>query len=246
MADGRDGSLVGLNMHLRLPGAIMRALAGQIGPFLCERGCAGLELVKDGVANLCLLPPASVVAGIGSGWNPLRDFLTATVPGLARRSTGAAPPVGKAVRRRLLPPAALLTADHPGPRLCFTGDRLAHTRPSPATGWPSPSLPPSRRPGTFVGGGAPAAYWPTCGIGRRLPYGWPTPFPGSARTGWEAWCRSASRGALHGCCRRLSGGRGYRWWTELALPTTPPPHRSVTTRGWQAVEESEAPSPIPV
>jgi flavin-dependent dehydrogenase len=130
MADGRDGSLVGLKMHLRLPGEITRALAGQIELFLFGGGYAGLELVEGGVANLCLLLPGSVVAGIGSGWVTLRDFLAATVPGLAQRLDGAAPLWEKPCAV-VCPAGGHLYRGSPGAEnpLYPVGDRLAHIPP---------------------------------------------------------------------------------------------------------------------
>jgi flavin-dependent dehydrogenase len=98
--------------------------------FLVGRGYAGLELVEDGVANLCLLLPASVVAGIGCSWNPLRDFLIAKVPGLARRLDSAAPLWGKPCAI-ICPAGGHLRRGLPGSEnpLYPVGDRLAHIPP---------------------------------------------------------------------------------------------------------------------
>jgi flavin-dependent dehydrogenase len=90
MADGRDRSMVGLKMHLRLQPARTRALAGRVELFLFDKGYAGLETVEGGTANLCLIMPATVAARIGRGWTPLRDHLVSAAPCLAEQLDGAA------------------------------------------------------------------------------------------------------------------------------------------------------------
>jgi flavin-dependent dehydrogenase len=81
LADGRDGSMVGLKMHLQLPPATTRALAGRVELFLFDKGYAGLEAVESGTANLCLVLPAAAATRIGRGWTALRDYLaSATQP----------------------------------------------------------------------------------------------------------------------------------------------------------------------
>jgi len=66
--DDRDGSRVGLKMHLRLPEDARRSLAGRVELYFLDRSYAGLELIEDGIANLCLLMPRELVARLGSGW----------------------------------------------------------------------------------------------------------------------------------------------------------------------------------
>lgn len=53
VGDARDNSLVGLKMHLRPTAEIRRALTGRVELFLLNRSYVGLELVEDGIANLC-------------------------------------------------------------------------------------------------------------------------------------------------------------------------------------------------
>ena len=130
LADRRDASMVGLKMHLKLPAEATRALCGQVALFLFERGYAGLELVEDGIANLCLLLPANVVAGIGRGWPGLRDFLAATVPALAGPLDSTAA-LWEKPRAVVCPAGSYL---HPGSSrsdnpLYPVGDRLAHIPP---------------------------------------------------------------------------------------------------------------------
>ena len=77
--------MVGLKIHLHASRSAAVALAGQTELFLLDKGYAGLETVEDGIANLCLVLPASKVAGIGRGWRPLHDFLMQNNPPLGER-----------------------------------------------------------------------------------------------------------------------------------------------------------------
>jgi flavin-dependent dehydrogenase len=87
----RDGSRVGLKMHLRLADDARRALVGRVELSLLDRGYAGLELIEGGVANLCLLLPRDLVARLGPGWPALRDHLAAALPSLGGPLAGAEP-----------------------------------------------------------------------------------------------------------------------------------------------------------
>jgi menaquinone-9 beta-reductase len=130
LADRRDGSMVGLKMHLKLPAAGMRALEGRVELFLLDHGYVGLEPVEEGTANLCLIFPHAVAAQIGQGWTALRRYLASENPPLAERLAGSGPqwdrplavvcPAGGHVLRR---PAV------PQDGLFPVGDRLAHIPP---------------------------------------------------------------------------------------------------------------------
>lgn len=127
--DGRDRSMVGLKMHLRPAARTARALAGRVELCMAGGGYAGLELVEDGIANLCLLLPRAVVVGLDPGWAPLRDFLIARSPRLGERLDGAAPLWAR--------PIAVVcpVGGHVGPAATASdgafrvGDRLAHIPP---------------------------------------------------------------------------------------------------------------------
>jgi flavin-dependent dehydrogenase len=81
--DTRDGSRVGLKMHLRLMDDERRALDGRVELYFLGRSYAGLELIEDGIANLCLLMPRELVARLGTGWQPVQDHLARALPALA-------------------------------------------------------------------------------------------------------------------------------------------------------------------
>src|SRR5262249_5153825 len=87
--DTRDGSRVGLKMHLSLTNSERRALPSRVELYFLGRSYAGLELIEDGIANLCLLMPCDVVARLGAGWQPVQDHLARAVPALAERLAGS-------------------------------------------------------------------------------------------------------------------------------------------------------------
>ena len=125
--DERDNSLVGLKMHLRPSPLAARALQGRVELVLLERTYAGLELIEDGIANLCLLLPRAAVARLGPGWPALRDYLSAVSPCLAERIEGAEPLFDKPLA--VVCPSGGHLHDEAGPAFYRVGDRLAHIPP---------------------------------------------------------------------------------------------------------------------
>jgi flavin-dependent dehydrogenase len=127
VSDRRDGSLVGLKMHLRLRSGHEASLARQVELFMLDRAYVGLELVEDGVANLCLVMAREQAAKLGPGWPALRDHLLAAHARLGARLEGAEPQFDK--------PLAVVCPD--GGHIHYesdaaayrVGDRLAHIPP---------------------------------------------------------------------------------------------------------------------
>lgn len=159
MTDGRDGSMVGLKMHLKLPAEVTRTLLGQVELFLFQRGYAGLAVVEGGIANLCLLLPGSVVAGIGPGWDTLRDFLTSSLPGLAGRLDGATA-LWEKPHAIVCPAGGYLHRGSSGPENLFypVGDRLAHIPPFTGDGLAIALHSAAAAAEHICRGGSPAAY----------------------------------------------------------------------------------------
>jgi flavin-dependent dehydrogenase len=89
--DTRDGSRVGLKMHLRPIPDVRRALEGQVELYFMDGGYIGLELVEGGIANLCMLLPRDAVNRFEPGWPALRNHVTAAFPALAARLAGCEP-----------------------------------------------------------------------------------------------------------------------------------------------------------
>ena len=127
IGDARDNSLVGLKMHLRPAAEIRRALTGCVELFLLNRGYVGLELVEDGIANLCCVLPRATVARLAPGWQALRDYLAARLPSLAERLDGADPLWDKAMA--IVCPTGGHLHSEAGPAVYRVGDRLAHIPP---------------------------------------------------------------------------------------------------------------------
>lgn len=129
-ADQRDGSMVGLKIHLALSASHRRALTGRVELALFDRGYVGLELVEDEIANLCLILPCDTVAGIGRTWPQLRDFLAVAAPTLAGRLTDATSLWAKPLA--VVCPSGAYLCQRLGPHLPGLypiGDRLAHMPP---------------------------------------------------------------------------------------------------------------------
>jgi menaquinone-9 beta-reductase len=125
--DARDGSLVGLKMHLRLAPEARRALEGRVELFFLDGSYIGLELIENGIANLCFVLPRATVARLGSGWLDLRGHLASALPGLAERLAGAEPLWDKPMAV-VCPTGGHLHRER-GTAIYRVGDRLAHIPP---------------------------------------------------------------------------------------------------------------------
>jgi flavin-dependent dehydrogenase len=127
VSDERDASLVGLKMHLRLAPAQSLALAGGVELVLLAPGYAGLELVENGITNLCLVLPRATVARLTPGWPALRGYLIGAASHLAERLNGAEALWEKPLAVVCPGGGHLTEADEPG--AFRVGDRLAHIPP---------------------------------------------------------------------------------------------------------------------
>ena len=125
--DTRDGSRVGLKMHLQLTEEARRALTGRVELYFLGRSYAGLELVEDGIANLCLLMPRAVVAQLGSGWQPLQEHLVRALPALGGRLAGSRPLFDKPLA--VVAPTGGHLHREQAAAVYRVGDRLAHIPP---------------------------------------------------------------------------------------------------------------------
>jgi flavin-dependent dehydrogenase len=125
--DARDGSLVGLKMHLRPSLETRRALEGRVELFFLDNSYIGLELIEDGIANLCLVLPRATVARLGSGWPALHAYLASALPSLTERLAGAEPLWDKPLAV-VCPTGGHLHRER-GTAVYRVGDRLAHIPP---------------------------------------------------------------------------------------------------------------------
>ncbi|MGI4748929.1 MAG: NAD(P)/FAD-dependent oxidoreductase [Janthinobacterium lividum] len=88
---GRQNDLVGFKQHFRLAPDQARSLAGAVELMLFGGGYAGLQLVEDGQATLCLLIRRSRLAEIGGRWDRVLAAAGEDVPLLRRRLADAQP-----------------------------------------------------------------------------------------------------------------------------------------------------------
>jgi flavin-dependent dehydrogenase len=86
----RDGP-IGLKCRWRLAPAEAASLAGRVELAAFPGGYAGLELLEDGTANLCLTIRPERFAALGRDWGGLLAWLRAQVPALGHRLAGAVP-----------------------------------------------------------------------------------------------------------------------------------------------------------
>ena len=74
---GADRGMIGFKSYFRLTEAMRAALQGFVEVVLFDGGYAGLQLVEDGVANLCLLVRRERFEAAGRTWPALLDHLLA-------------------------------------------------------------------------------------------------------------------------------------------------------------------------
>jgi menaquinone-9 beta-reductase len=156
IADAREGVMVGLKMHLRPSGDVRHALEGRVELFFFDRGYIGLELVEDGIANLCFLLPRETVARLGGGWEALRDHLTAAMPALAGRLDGAVQLWDKPLA--VVCPAGGYVHRREGAAAYRVGDRLAHIPPFTGDGLAIALTTAALAVGHILAGQPPGAY----------------------------------------------------------------------------------------
>jgi len=87
----RADGLIGLKMYYELAPDQRAALRGCIELLLIRGGYAGLQLVEQDRAVLCMLLPAARFRRAGGRWDSLLDSLAADAPLLTRRLAGAIP-----------------------------------------------------------------------------------------------------------------------------------------------------------
>jgi menaquinone-9 beta-reductase len=72
---GHQNDLIAFKMHLRIAAAQISALDACVELFLFPGGYAGIELVENGILNLCLVIRRSHFARLGSRWDALLSTL---------------------------------------------------------------------------------------------------------------------------------------------------------------------------
>lgn len=88
---GVQGDLIAFKMHYRLSPAQIAALGSSVELFLFPGGYAGLELVENSIANLCLVIRMCHFAELDHSWELLVSALRSDFVSLHHRLTGADP-----------------------------------------------------------------------------------------------------------------------------------------------------------
>ena len=78
-------------MHWLLAPGPTTDLRGVVELFMFPGGYAGLELVEEGIANLCALIRRDRLKALGGGWDQVLAAMSAASPALADRLAGAEP-----------------------------------------------------------------------------------------------------------------------------------------------------------
>lgn len=135
--DTRPESLVGLKMYYRLAPEQQTALAGHVEVVLFPGGYAGLQMVEDGRANLCLLIQKRAFDEAGATWPCVQAHLTRLSPHLAGRLGDAEPLLARPVTIFRVPyghlhrpvadalPGVARLGDQMGVIPSFSGDGMA-------------------------------------------------------------------------------------------------------------------------
>jgi flavin-dependent dehydrogenase len=86
---GGQDDLIAFKLHCRLDAAQTAQLAAAVELFVFPGGYAGLELVENGIANLCLVIRRRDFARLDNQWGALVDRLRSASPPLDRRLCGS-------------------------------------------------------------------------------------------------------------------------------------------------------------
>ncbi len=111
--------LIGFKMHFRLNPAAQAMLAGHIELIFFAGGYAGLQMIEDGVANLCLLAQRKKFAQCGSSWLGLLEGLQQASPHLAEALRDAEPLLPQPLSIYRVPYGYLHRPRHDDPPLLF-------------------------------------------------------------------------------------------------------------------------------
>ncbi|MBJ6126133.1 NAD(P)/FAD-dependent oxidoreductase [Microvirga splendida] len=87
---GSMNDFIGFKMHYRLSEEQRAALDGTIEIILFDEGYAGLQLIEDDIANLCLVVTRQRFETIGRSWDSLTEQIALECPPLAETLRGAA------------------------------------------------------------------------------------------------------------------------------------------------------------
>jgi flavin-dependent dehydrogenase len=122
---GSINDLIGFKMHYHLAGEQRQALEGAVEVVLFSGGYAGLQLVEQNVANLCLVVSRQRFEQVCKSWDILLDRIVGGCPQLAERLQGARSLFGRPLSIFQIPYGFLHTPDPNEPQSLFRlGDQV--------------------------------------------------------------------------------------------------------------------------
>ena len=91
ISTGTMNDLIGFKLHYRLTEPQQQALYGATEVLLFSGGYAGLQIVEQDIANLCLVASRQRFEQVGKNWDALLDWIEGECPHLAERLRDAEP-----------------------------------------------------------------------------------------------------------------------------------------------------------
>ncbi|WP_262031553.1 NAD(P)/FAD-dependent oxidoreductase [Microvirga sp. Mcv34] len=117
--------LIGFKMHYRLAPRERQTLDGAVEVILFRGGYAGLQLVEQGIANLCLAVSRQSFERVGKSWGSLLDSIVDECPHLGGRLLGAQPLFERPLSIFQIPYGFLHASDRQEPQGLFRlGDQV--------------------------------------------------------------------------------------------------------------------------
>ena len=154
---GKQNDLVAFKMYFRLAAAQQAALERYVELILFPGGYAGLQMVQDGAANLCLLVEHSVLKRLGGRWTALLEHLMNASQHLRKRLAGADPLLQKPLALAAIPYGFLWHAA-PADGLWRLGDQAAVIPSFAGDGMSIALYSAQLAAATYLGGGTAAAF----------------------------------------------------------------------------------------
>ena len=121
---GVQGGLIALKQYFRVTAEQRAELAGAVELVLFRGGYAGLQMVEEGWANLCLLVKGSRFKAEGGRWELLLESMLEKSPHLARRLGGAEPMLERPISLSRIP-YGYVRSEARGRGLWWMGDQAA-------------------------------------------------------------------------------------------------------------------------
>jgi flavin-dependent dehydrogenase len=122
---GAMDDLIGFKMHYRLARKQQQALEDAVEIILFSGGYAGLQLVEQDIANLCLVVSRKCFEQVGKSWDSLLDHIVDECPHLAERLQGTEPLFERPLSIFQIPYGFLHLADPTEPQGLFrVGDQV--------------------------------------------------------------------------------------------------------------------------